>query len=94
MTDRVTSVDVADPRGRRDLFQALSHDVVPLSCCTQYSGRREIRCPRAGSATALTSSGVTKSRPTSMALTLASFSTARLPRGLAPTCTRGLGASP
>ena len=46
--------------------------------------------PRPGTATAFTSSGVAKSRPCSAARQRASFSSASEPRGLAPTCSRGL----
>ena len=49
------------------------------------SGLSTRRWASAGTATALTSSGVTKSRPASAARQRASLSSARLPRGLAPT---------
>src|SRR5262249_34074951 len=52
------------------------------------SGRNTRRCANAGTAIALTSSGVTKSRRRSAASALAKRSRARLPRGEAPSATR------
>ena len=57
---------------------------------THNSVRSTSRCASAGTATAFTSSGLTKSRPASAACAWASFITARLPRGLAPTSTLAL----
>jgi hypothetical protein len=54
------------------------------------SGRSVIRCASAGTAIRLTSSGVTKSRPSSPAFARASLSSASVPRGLAPTWTWAL----
>src|SRR5512133_4273819 len=59
------------------------------TCWTQSSGRSESRWARAGAATALTSSGTTKSRPSRAARARASFMIASVPRGLAPTWTLG-----
>ena len=58
--------------------------------CTQSSGFSDRRWARAGTATAFTSSGVTKSRPASAACARASLRIASVPRGLAPTWTLGL----
>src|SRR5436190_3947178 len=61
----------------------------PRMRCTQSSGRSVSRWARAGTAIDFTSSGTTKSRPASAAFPRASFSSPRLPRGLAPTARRG-----
>ena len=60
----------------------------PRTRCTHSSGRSVSRCASAGTATAFTSSGTTKSRPASAAFARESFISARLPRGLAPTASR------
>src|SRR5207244_7024349 len=57
--------------------------------CTHSSGRSISRCASAGTATAFTSSGVTKSRPSSAARQRESFSSASEPRGDAPTWIEG-----
>src|SRR5262249_12338872 len=62
----------------------------PRTRCTHSSGRSVIRWARAGTATAFTSSGTTKSRRCSAARLRVSLRTAREPRGLAPTWTRVL----
>jgi hypothetical protein len=51
--------------GRPNLVEDLADDVLAARRCTQSSGRRTRRCASAGTATLLTSSGVTKSRPSS-----------------------------
>ena len=56
---------------------------------THSSGRSTRRWARAATAIAFTSSGRTKSRPRRAASARASFSRARLPRGEAPSVTRG-----
>src|SRR5439155_3128649 len=61
----------------------------PLTRCTQSSGRSVRRCASAGTATAFTSSGVTKSRALSAARQRDSLSSASDPRGDAPTCVDG-----
>ena len=58
----------------------------PETRCTHSSGRSVSRCPSAGTAIAFTSSGETKSRPSSAARQRASLRSASEPRGLAPTC--------
>ena len=58
--------------------------------CTHSSGRSTSLWASAGAAIDLTSSGTTKSRPSSAALARASFISASVPRGLAPTSTLGL----
>ena len=62
----------------------------PRSCCNHSSGASVSRCASAGTATAFTSSGVTKSRPWSTRLPSRELEQREPARGLAPTCTRGL----
>ena len=71
--------------GCRHGLEHLADDIVAGDLLHPDSGLSISRCASAGTATAFTSSGVTKSRPESAALQRASLSTARLPRGLAPT---------
>ena len=61
----------------------------PVTCRTHISGRRTRRWASAGTATALMSSGVTNARPASTAWPRASWITASVPRGEAPTVTCG-----
>ena len=58
------------------------------SAAPRAPAARVSRCPSAGTATAFTSSGMTKSRPASAAFARESLSSAMLPRGLAPTESR------
>ncbi len=77
-------------RRRRHLLRAGSRRPAPATIrATHSSGLRIRRCASAGTAIAFTSSGSTKSRPRSAASARASLSRARLPRGEAPSATRG-----
>ena len=90
---RGDSVIVGRGRGRtaRDSCRGSRAPRPPASTrWIHSSGRSMILCASAGRAIRLTSSGVTKSRPSSPALARASLSSASVPRGLDPTCTWGL----